>query len=219
MQRDTQTVLELSERLLALATKFETFKGARDGAIFNCWAQLQMRHDPVLLARMRDCIEQFDATQYWALLPFFMTSAAELMAKYGDLEGATTLVNRAAELVELTGEQWSQSEVMRLQACLCARDFDHRVCLLHAGLDKARQQNAKLWELRCATSLAKLWLEHGSQKAAREVLAPVLAWFPDSADFPDLVAARELLSQMGGELEDRSKGPTENSEFHLIKTQ
>ena len=84
MQRDTQTVLKLSERLLGLATEFETFKGARDGAIFNCWAQLQMRRDPVLLERMRDCIEQFDATQYWALLPFFMTSAAEIMGKYGD---------------------------------------------------------------------------------------------------------------------------------------
>jgi hypothetical protein len=96
MQRDTQTVLKLSERLLGLATEFETFKGARDGAIFNCWAQLQTRRDPVLLERMRNRIEQFDVTQYWALLPFFMTSAAELMAKHDDLEGAVAMVDRRA---------------------------------------------------------------------------------------------------------------------------
>jgi class 3 adenylate cyclase len=215
MQRDTQTVLELSERLLALATKFETFKGARDGAIFNCWAQLQMRHDPDLLARLRDCIEQFDATQYWALLPFFMTSAAEVTAKYGDLEGAAALVNRAAELVQLTGEQWSQTEVMRLQACFCARDFDHKVSLLRAGLDKARLQNAKLWELRCARSLASIWLEHGNQKAALEVIGPVLAWFTEGLNSPDLVAARELLAQAGGGLEKPAEKLKESSALQL----
>ena len=212
MQRDTQTVLKLSDRLLALATKFETFKGARDGTIFNCWAKLQARHDPVLLTRMRDCIEQFDATEYWALLPFFMASAAEVMAKYGDLEGAVTLVKRAAELVGLTGEQWPQSEIMRLQACFCAQDFDQRVCLLRAGLDKARQQNAKLWELRCAASLASVWLEQRDRKSAREVLAPVVAWFTEGLEAPDLVAAQELLVQAGGELPKRSKGLTADSD-------
>jgi class 3 adenylate cyclase len=212
MQRDTQTVLRLSERLLALATKFETFKGARDGTIFNCWAKLQTRHDPVLMARMRDCIEQFDATEYWALLPFFMASAAEVMAKYGDLKNAVALLKRAAELVQLTGEEWPQPEILRLQACLCVQDFDQRVGLLRAGLDKARQQNAKLWELRCAVSLAGIWFEQGDRKAARDVLAPVVAWFTEGLEAPDLVAARELLVQAGGELEKRPKGLTENSD-------
>ena len=149
---------------------------------------------------MRDCIEQFDATQYWALLPFFMTSAAEVMARHGDLEGAAALVNRAAELVQLTGEQWSESEVIRLQACFCARDCDHTVSLLRTSLDKARQQNAKLWELRSATSLASVWLEQGNRKAAREVLAPVLAWFTEGLDAPDLVAARALLARAGDDV-------------------
>jgi hypothetical protein len=179
---------------------------------------LQTRRDPVLLERMRDCIEQFDATKYWALLPFFMTSAAEVTARHGDLEGAAALVNRAAELVHLTGEQWSESEVIRLQACFCARDSDHRVSLLRTSLDKARQQNAKLWELRAATSLASVWLEQGDQEAAREDLAPVLAWFTEGLDAPDLVAARALLGRAAGDLETRSQGPIENSDLHFVKT-
>jgi class 3 adenylate cyclase len=214
MKRDTQAVLELSERLLKLATRFETFKGVRDGAIFNSWAQLQTRRDPVLLERMRHSIEQFDATQYWALLPFFMTSAAELMARHNDSEGAVALVNRAAELAQLTGEQWSESEIIRLQACFCAPDPDHKISMLSASLDKARQQNAKLWELRSATSLAEVWLEQGNRKMACEILSPIVAWFTEGLNSPDFIAARAVLARTGGP-ESAVLGLTENSDLHF----
>lgn len=197
MQRDTQSVLTLSERLLGLATEFETFKGARDGTIFNCWAKLQMKHDPALMQRMRDCIENFDATEYWALLPFFMTVAADLMAKYGDGDGAASLLNRAAELSRSTGESWCEPEIIRMQAGL-TRDFDHSVSLLHSSLDKAGRQNAKLWELRTATSLADVLLKRGDRGAARDALAPVHAWFTEGHNTADVLAARTLLTRIEG---------------------
>jgi class 3 adenylate cyclase/tetratricopeptide (TPR) repeat protein len=199
MTRNTRVVLELSERLLGLATEFQTYKGARDGAVFHCWALLQTRRDPALLQRMCDCIEQFDATQHWAMLPFFMTSTAEIMGKYGDMESAATLVNRAAELVQLTGERWSEPEVIRLQACFGTADLDQSIHLLQTSLQKARQQQAKLWELRTATSLATLWLKQGNRTAAHEILAPIHAWFSEGLAAPDLIAARELLDRTSGD--------------------
>jgi len=201
MQRDTQAVLMLSERLLGLATEFETFKGARDGAIFNCWAQLQTRRDPILLERMCDCIEQFDGSQYWALLPFFMTTAAEVMGKYGNAVGAGAMLHRAAELVQLTGERWCESEIVRLQAHFSALDFNHAINLLEASLNIAKQQHAKLWELRSAINLAEVYLEQGDPKAAREILFPINAWFTEGLNAPDLVAARALLSRVDGGVE------------------
>jgi class 3 adenylate cyclase len=206
MLRDAPTVLTLSERLLGLARQFETFKGVRDGTIFNCWALLQTRRDAASLERLRECIAQFDTTQCWALLPFFMTAAAEVMDKHGDLEGARAMVNRAGELVQLTREQWCESEVLRLQARFCARDLDHQVSLLHASLNKARQQNARLWQLRSASSLAGLWLEQDNRKAARDVLAPVVAWFAEGRHARDLVAARALLAQAAGGVEHAVQG-------------
>jgi hypothetical protein len=203
MLRDTQTVLALSERLLNLAAEFETFKGVRDGAIFNCWAQLQMRHDPVLLERMRECIDQFDATQHWALLPFFMTAAAEIMGMYGDPGGAAVLLNRAAELVQSTGERWCESEIIRLQAQFSAQDAEDALRLLTASLDLARQQRAKLWELRAATSLAKFWLEQGNRQLGRDVLTSIHAWFTEGLTTQDLFAAQALLVQLEGDLELR----------------
>jgi hypothetical protein len=41
----------------------------------------------------------------------------------------------------------------------------------------AREQEAKLWELRAATSLARLWGEQRRRAEARELLAPVYGWF------------------------------------------
>lgn len=203
MQRDSQTVLELSGRLLGLAAEFETFKGVREGTIFNCWAQLQMRRDPVLMERMRDCIEQFDASQHWALLPFFMTAAAEIMGMYGDPDSAVALLNRAAALVQSTGERWCEPEIIRLQAQFSARDAEHALRLLTTSLNLAREQQAKLWELRAATSLANLWLEQGNRQEGRDVLAPVHACFTEGLTTPDLVAARSLLDRLEGGLEVR----------------
>ena len=196
MQRDTQMVLQLSERILGLAAKYETFKGARDGTIFNCWARLQMRRDPDLLDRMLKCIDYFEATHHFAMLPFFMTSAAEIMGDVGDVDGAAAMVSRAIDLVQLTGEQWSEFEVIRLQARFCARDLAHSISLLHSGLEMARRQNAKLWELRSALNLATIWLEHGHRTEARDVLVPVYDWFAKSYDSHDLAAARALLGRM-----------------------
>jgi hypothetical protein len=136
------------------------------------------------------------------------------MMRYDNLEGAVALVNRAAELVQLTEEQWSEPEIIRLQACYCARNSDEKVSLLSSSLNKARQQNARLWELRSATNLAEVWLERDDQKMAREVLAPVVAWFTEGLDAPDLVAARALLVRTGAS-EIAIGGLTDNTNLHF----
>jgi hypothetical protein len=203
MQYDAPAVLKHSEQLLHLATQLETFKGIRDGTLFNCWARLmtggEPTLEPTLLASMQDCIEQFDATKHWAMLPFFMTSTADLYARHGDVASATSLLDRAAGLVQSTGERWSESEIFRLRACIAARDFDDAVALFQVSLDRARQQNAKLWELRTATSLAGFWLGQGDARAAWETLAPVHGWFTEGLNAPDLSAARAMLARCSTE--------------------
>jgi predicted ATPase len=41
----------------------------------------------------------------------------------------------------------------------------------------AEEQEAKLWELRAAVSLARLRRDQGRRAEARDLLAPVYAWF------------------------------------------
>ena len=53
-----------------------------------------------------------------------------------------------------------------------------------------------MWELRAATSLARLWRDQGRRAEARDLLAPVYGWFTEGLDEPDLVTARRLLEEL-----------------------
>ena len=64
------------------------------------------------------------------------------------------------------------------------------------ALAVARQQQAKSWELRAATSLARLWRDQGKREEARDLLAPVYGWFTEGFDTRDLKEAEALLSTL-----------------------
>jgi predicted ATPase len=63
-------------------------------------------------------------------------------------------------------------------------------------LSLAAEQEAKLWELRAAASLARLWGEQGRREEARDLLSPVYSWFTEGFDTPDLQDAKALLAEL-----------------------
>jgi predicted ATPase len=65
------------------------------------------------------------------------------------------------------------------------------------ALEVARRQSAMSWELRAATSLARLWQRQGKRDAACELLAPVYDWFTEGFDTQDLKGAKALLEALG----------------------
>jgi predicted ATPase len=60
----------------------------------------------------------------------------------------------------------------------------------------ARQQSAKFWELRAATSLARLWRDQGKRAEARDLLSTIYAWFTEGLDTPVLQDAKALLDEL-----------------------
>ena len=68
--------------------------------------------------------------------------------------------------------------------------------LYRKALSIAREQEAKLWELRAAVSLARLRADQGHRIEARDLLAPVYDWFTDGFDTTDLKDAKALLNQL-----------------------
>jgi predicted ATPase len=58
------------------------------------------------------------------------------------------------------------------------------------------EQGAKMWELRAATSLARLWRDHGRRTEARDLLAPLYGWFTEGFDNADLKDAKALLDEL-----------------------
>jgi predicted ATPase len=76
-------------------------------------------------------------------------------------------------------------------------DLDGAERSFRAALSIAREQGTKGFELRTATSLARLWRDHGRREEARELLAPVYGSFTEGFDTADLQEAKALLAELG----------------------
>ena len=68
-------------------------------------------------------------------------------------------------------------------------------CLVEA-LEVARRQEAKFWELRAASALARLWFNEGRQSEALSLVAPVYDWFTEGFDTRELRNAKALLAEL-----------------------
>ena len=101
-------------------------------------------------------------------------------------------------MVARSGERWLEPELERLtgemlvatgSAGEAAPHFEEAIAL-------ARDQSAKMWELRAAASLARLLCDQGRHTEARDLLAPVYHWFTEGFATPDLKEARALLDRL-----------------------
>jgi len=68
--------------------------------------------------------------------------------------------------------------------------------LFRRAIAVAQTQDAKAWELRAATSLARLWRQQGRCVDARGVLAPIYGSFTEGIETPDLKDAEALLDEL-----------------------
>ena len=98
-------------------------------------------------------------------------------------------------------ERLYAAEVHRIRGELLLRQDIPDPALAQGSFERAlvvaRDQQAKSWELRAATSLARLWQQNGRRDEARQLLAPVYEWFTEGFDTADLIEAKALLDQLG----------------------
>jgi class 3 adenylate cyclase/predicted ATPase len=134
-------------------------------------------------------------------LTFSLGMLAHALLAGGRLEEAETVLQEALAVCERTGEAHFTSELYRLKSELLLRQGGKDPLAAEDWLTKAlelsRQQSARLWELRAATSLARLWAEQGERQKAEDLLAPVYGRFTEGFDTQDLGAARTLLNELG----------------------
>ena len=102
--------------------------------------------------------------------------------------------------IEATKEKWYEAEVNRLAGEIALRspqpDAAKAQAYFERALEVARAQKAKSWELRAATSLARLWRDQGQRAEAHDLLAPVYGWFTEGFDTLDLKEAKTLLAAL-----------------------
>ena len=118
----------------------------------------------------------------------------------GEYPEAMTLISEALQGVEATGEGFWTPELHRSRGLvlLAQNKLAEGEAAIRQSLELSHKQQEKSWELRAATSLARLWGEQGRRAEARELLAPVYSWFSEGFDTPDLNEAKALLDELGG---------------------
>src|SRR5262249_36022780 len=131
----------------------------------------------------------------------YLALLAEAYGRAGQAEEGLRLLAEALAHVDTTGERYYAAEVYRLKGELLLRqaipDEAQAETCWHQALDIARHQQTRSWELRAATSVARLWQQQGKRAEAYALLAPVYGWFTEGFDTADLQEARALLEELG----------------------
>jgi predicted ATPase len=150
--------------------------------------------------RLKAGLTIWDASGGKVLTPYIKAVLAQGMAMLGDIDGALELIDEQLAQVERPGweERVHYAEILRLKGWMLSLrgDLQGAERNYRASLSWAREQQAKSWELRTSTSLAKLWQAQGKQKQALDVLSPIYEWFTEGFDTKDLKEAKALLEEL-----------------------
>jgi predicted ATPase len=145
-------------------------------------------------------ITAWRSTGATAWLPLYLSYLARAYAELGQFDDAWRSIGEAMTAVETTKETLFEAEVHRLAGEVALKspvpDAVKAGAYFERALAVARAQQAKSWELRAATSLARLWRDQGKRSEARDLLAPIYGWFTEGFDTLDLKEAKTLLDEL-----------------------
>jgi class 3 adenylate cyclase/predicted ATPase len=198
--RDVATACARSNDCVALASEHGFAPRAAFGGILQGWAAAQKGQATEAIALIRDGLATAEATGARVQIPLHLTLLAEALAFAGKIEEGLTALDDALAQAAVSGERGWDAEIHRLRGELTARlphpDPTKAEDLFGTALAIARKQGTRGYELRAATSLARLLGQQGRQSEARDLLAPVYGWFTEGFDTADLKDAKALLDEL-----------------------
>jgi len=141
-----------------------------------------------------------EATGTRVRAPLFLTLLAEALALAGKVEEGLATLDEALAKAVASGERGWDAEIHRLRGELTGRlpypDPAKAEDSFRTALAIAREQGTRGYELRAATSLARLWREQGRRAEGRDLLTPLYGWFTEGFDTADLKEAKRLLDDL-----------------------
>jgi len=192
---------ERADQLVA-ATNEQSFPFWRAlGTIYSGSVKVKNGYVTKGMSLLRSGLAAYRATGAEAWMPHNLALLAAAYEIAGQIDEAATQLDDALQIVDRTGERWFAAELHRRKGGLLLRQGQSEAAeeLYCKALTIAREQEAKLWELRAAVSLARLWCDQGRRAAARDLLSPVYGWFTEGFDTSDLREAKALLDELGSD--------------------
>ena len=168
---------------------------ATQGCVFALAGQAS---DAVALIASSIATYRSTGSSHW--MPLCLSILARAYAQLDLFDDAWRCIDEAIAAVEATRERWNEANIHRIAGEITLMspepDAAKAEACFERGLAVAREQQAKSWELRAATSMARLWQGQGKRPQARDLLAPVYGWFTEGFDTLDLMEAKALLDAL-----------------------
>jgi class 3 adenylate cyclase/predicted ATPase len=195
---DDTALDEWTDQLVAVATEQGFTFWRAQGTICCGWVRIKNGDVAKGISLLRSGSAAYRATGSELLVPHYIALLAEACEIVGEIDEAVTLLDDALQITERTGERWQDAELNRQKGQILLRQGHSQAAeeLYCKALSIAEEQEAKLWELRAAVSLARLRREQGRRGESRDLLAPIYGWFTEGFDTSDLKEARALLDEL-----------------------
>jgi predicted ATPase len=188
------------QALLALATKQGFSYWLATATIFQGWLAARGGEADRAIALIKRGLSAYRAMSAELWVPYFLGMLAEAHSNAARPSEGLCLLDQARAKMEQTSECWWEAELCRVQGEMLLRLPDPDRAGANACFERAikvaREQAARQWELRAATSLARLWRDQGKHAEAHDLLAPVYGWFTEGFDTADLKDAKALLEEL-----------------------
>jgi predicted ATPase len=186
------------DHLIAVAAE-QSFPSYRAlGTVYRGWGKVLGGEVAEGIALLRSGSSAYSATGADTRLSFHIALLAKACEIAGQVEEALSLADDALQIAGTIGERWFGAELYRHKGQLLLRQGHSGDAeeFYRKALEMAEEQEAKLWELRTAVSLARLRRDQGHRAEACDLLAPVYGWFTEGFDTPDLKGAKVLLDEL-----------------------
>ena len=195
---DNAALDERATQLIAVATEqgFPLYRTL--GTIYRGWVKVNSGDLAEGMSMLRTGSSAYSATGAQTRISYHTALLAKACEIAGQVDEALGHLDNALQLAEAVGERWFMAELYRHKGELMVQQGDSEAAeeFYRNALGIAEKQEAKLWELRAAVSVARLYCDQGHRSEAHDILAPVYAWFTEAFDTPDLRGAKALLNKL-----------------------
>jgi class 3 adenylate cyclase/predicted ATPase len=194
---DAAALDERAGQLIAVASEhgFPLYEAL--GTIYRGWAKTRAGEVAEGIMLLQSGSSAYSATGAQTRISYHIALLAKANEIAGQVDEAFALLNNALQISTRIGERWFAAELYRHKGQLMLR-LGRSVAaeeLYRQALAIANEQEAKLWELRAAVSLARLASNQGRRSEASELLARVYSWFTEGFDTLDLKSAKAALDE------------------------
>jgi len=195
---ETDTTLDRADRLIAFAAEQRSHVWLAPGLCARGGARLQQGDPDAAIADVRQGMDIYRAIGVSTSYAYYLTYLAAAYHDAGRVDDGLAVADEGFALCESLFARFHLPELYRLRGELLVRrrDLDAAEAALRRAVELARAQHGRAFELRAATSLARLLRIRGRGAEGRSVLADVHGWFTEGADTRDLRQASALLAEL-----------------------